>query len=245
MRGRRRRSVAGTWRSVKSFTGGGSGGSPASGSHRRRLQARDGEALRLGELLDASRDGDRLAGRERGGAGEEDEEPFGRRGVVVRAGRLDPEAGVSGVPVDRRHDARNAEDPASFERRAVARALDPGDGHRALLDREDEEGRRLLGGIEVVVADEDERARVRPAAAGRRPSPRSSRAGFPSRSGRGGASSSPGRKTRPRASRQRRRRSPPRARRRRCARRSRFPPRTAARGRGAGSRRAGGGPTGR
>ena len=47
------------------------------------------------------------------------------------------------------------------------------------------------------------------------------------------------------ASRERRRRSPLRARPRRCARRSRLPRRTAARGRGAGSRRAGEGPTGR
>jgi hypothetical protein len=38
----------------------------------------------------------------------------------------------------------------------VSRALDAGDGHGTRLDREDEESRRLLNGIEVVVADEDE-----------------------------------------------------------------------------------------
>ena len=151
--------VAGMRRCVKSFTGGGSGGSPAREATAvafRRVTGRpfgwansstrpETETAWPGASERAPEKGTKspsdVAGSSSGRA-DSSQKP-GSRAVLSIA------VTTPGTPSD----------PASRERRAMACALDPGHGHRGRSSiAKSEEGRRLLGGIEVVVADEDERA---------------------------------------------------------------------------------------
>ena len=112
---------------------------------------------RRGHLLDPPADTHPVARVQRESALPGDVDPLRGRRVVVRRGALHPEALGARAVLDRRHHALDPGDPPPGERRAVIRPLQRGDRQRLEAGREGEDVGLLEVGIEVVVADEDER----------------------------------------------------------------------------------------